>query len=261
MEAANNGCSGVALITNAGTDLGASVAKHLIQAGCTRIVLAHGSIAPIKEIRDKLPSKITVELMEYDPTSLESIEKVIKSTVSKFGHLKHCINILTLLQAPSKPTAEASVEDFKSGMTSSARQIWLACKAEITQLVSQHEASTGQPQSSAIVNVVPYGNIGIHSGHGLQAVNSYSCVGITKSLAWDHRKQGIRVNVVAPAATDSKEDRGVASVETLKQVNPLERLIEVDEVASTVCFLVGDGGKGINGVVLPVDSGWNLVHG
>lgn len=235
--------------------------KQLVQAGCTRILLAHSSLPPITQIRDGLPNTITVELAQYDPTSLDGTEKVIKAAVAKFGQVNHCVNVLTLLSTPAKPTGEASAEDFKSGFDSAARHIWLACKAEITQLVAQHEASSGEMQNDAIVNVVPYGNIGTHSEHGLQAVNGYSCVGITKSLAWDHRNQGIRVNVVAPAATNSKEDRSVACVDVLKGVNPLQRLIEIEEVASTIAFLVGDGGKGINGVVLPVDSGWHLVHG
>jgi len=85
----------------------------------------------------------------------------------------------------------------------------------------------------------------------------------TKTLAMDHARQGIRANCVCPGVTDTpffrrhldtaKDPKKFLSVR--EQRNPLGRLLNPDEIATTIAFLVSDAASGITGTLIVVDAG------
>ncbi len=87
-----------------------------------------------------------------------------------------------------------------------------------------------------------------------------------RSLAVDHARQGVRVNVVAPGTTDTPAFRramGTADdpdawIAARAERNPLGRILSVDEVASVVRFLAMDESSGMTGAVVPVDAGLSV---
>ena len=87
-----------------------------------------------------------------------------------------------------------------------------------------------------------------------------------KSLAVDHARQGIRVNVVAPGTTDTPAFRRAMGTATDPDAwiaeraarNPLGRILRADEVASVAWFLSGEESSGMTGAVLPVDAGLSV---
>lgn len=137
-------------------------------------------------------------------------------------------------------------------------QLWMFCKAQISYLTSN---PTCRGSNIAIVNIIPYGNIGTHAGHPFQAISSYSAVGMTKSVAQDllypHK---IRLNAVCPGLTNSAIDKALPSAERLKRGDGVGRLIDVREIANVAVFMVRETASAIHGVVLPVDAGRCSVH-
>ena len=109
--------------------------------------------------------------------------------------------------------------------------------------------------------------IGIGSVNGLSALGdaAYSAgkaamISLTRSLAQEYGRHGIRCNIVLPgtvrtplwarrAAKDSKV------LETLRRWHPLGRIVEPEDVANAVGFLASDAASAITGVALPVDCG------
>jgi NAD(P)-dependent dehydrogenase (short-subunit alcohol dehydrogenase family) len=109
--------------------------------------------------------------------------------------------------------------------------------------------------------------VNVGSVNGLSALGdaAYSAgkagmISMTRSLAMEFGRYGIRVNIVCPATVrtpiwDARAARNPEVLEQLKRWYPLGRIVEPIEVMQAVAFLASDAASAITGVVLPVDCG------
>ena len=109
--------------------------------------------------------------------------------------------------------------------------------------------------------------VGIGSVNGLSALGdpAYSAgkaamISLTRSLAQEYGRHGVRVNIVLPGTVRTPAWRRRTSkdpkvLETLKRWYPLGRIVEPIDVARAVAFLASDAASAITGVALPVDCG------
>ena len=103
-----------------------------------------------------------------------------------------------------------------------------------------------------------YGHEGA-AGASIYVGSKHAVEGITKSVALEVAKSGIRVNAVAPGPTDTgmlTRFTGTAENKAglVRQV-PLDRLGLAEEIADGIVFIASDGAKWITGEVLNVDGG------
>jgi NAD(P)-dependent dehydrogenase (short-subunit alcohol dehydrogenase family) len=109
--------------------------------------------------------------------------------------------------------------------------------------------------------------VGIGSVNGLSALGdpAYSAgkaamISLTRSLAQEYGRHGVRANVVLPGtvrtpAWQRRASKDPKVLETLKRWYPLGRIVEPIDVARAVAFLASDAASAITGVALPVDCG------
>ncbi len=114
-----------------------------------------------------------------------------------------------------------------------------------------------QQRSGAIVNVTSLSSL-----HGVVGQTNYSAakgaiVAMTRSLAREVARSGIRVNCVAPGLVDTDMTSDLdpeVRKEMIKQI-PMRRMIRADEIAAAIAFLISDDASGITGQVLCIDGG------
>lgn len=115
-------------------------------------------------------------------------------------------------------------------------------------------------------SIVLMGSIDAHMAEqGLAAycASKGAILQLSKVLAMDHARQGVRVNCVCPGVTDtplfryhlSKADDPESVLKMRTDRNPLGRLLAPEDVAKTVNFLLSDDAAGITGALVPVDAG------
>jgi 3-oxoacyl-[acyl-carrier protein] reductase len=108
-----------------------------------------------------------------------------------------------------------------------------------------------------IVNVASIVSVTGYTGLSVYSATKSSLVGFTRSLAREVGKLGITVNAVAPGFVDTEMtgDLGVEQRERIMRRSALGCLVEVDDVAHAVEYLLSAKAKRITGTVITVDAG------
>ena len=119
-------------------------------------------------------------------------------------------------------------------------------------------------QRGAIVNLASIAALG-----GIPARNAYSAakagvVGMTRAMAMEWARQGLRVNAVAPgyvatALVAELAGKGAIDGAAIARRTPLGRMAEPAEIAQAIVFLLSPVASYITGAVLPVDGGWSAL--
>ena len=96
-----------------------------------------------------------------------------------------------------------------------------------------------------------------YSGLSVYGATKAAMIGFTRSLAREVGRAGVTVNAVAPGFVDTEMTKGMTAEhrEQVARRSALRRLVEVEDVAAAVAYLLGEGARNVTGTVLTVDAG------
>ena len=227
-----------ALVTGAGSGIGAAVARRLAAAGA-QVTLADLAVAAVDELAAELGS--SARALELDVRDEEQVERA----VTELDVLVNVAGIGSTTTAPETP-----LDAWENVFAVNARGTFLCCKHAIPGMATRG--------GGAIVNVASVAALVGLRNRAAYCASKGAVVALTRALAVDHVGDGIRVNAVCPGTVDSPwvrrlvEDSG-ESLEALRARQPLGRLGTTDEVAQAVEYLVG--AEFATGTVLVLDGG------
>jgi NAD(P)-dependent dehydrogenase (short-subunit alcohol dehydrogenase family) len=155
--------------------------------------------------------------------------------------------------------AECTDAEWDSVMATNVTAVFHICRAAIS--VMRRQFST-ERRGGAIVNIASdWALVGAHNAVAYGASKG-AVAQLTRSMAIDHARDGIRVNAVCPGDTETSmllsgrgEEGRVALLNRLGNALPLGRVGQPVDVAAAVAFLASDAASYITGVLLPVDGG------
>ena len=227
-----------ALVTGAGSGIGAAVARRLAAQGAN-VVLADLSLAAVEELAGELgPATRPLQLDVRD-------EERVAPAMADLDVLVNVAGIGSTTNAP-----ETSLEVWEDVFAVNARGTFLCCKHAIPGMAARGGGS--------IVNVASVAALVGLRNRAAYCASKGAVVALTRALAVDHVGDGIRVNAVCPGTVDSPWVRRLVeesgeSLDALRARQPLGRLGTTDEVAEAVDYLVS--AEFATGSVLVVDGG------
>jgi 3-oxoacyl-[acyl-carrier protein] reductase len=238
----------VALITGSGRNIGRATALKLAGEGAHIVVNARANEAEAeavaREVREKGVKALAVLA---DVAKKEQVDALAARALSEFGRVDILINNAAI--RPHKPFTEVTVQDWEH-----VRGVVLDGAFYLTQAVIP---SMVKNNYGRILFFTGDGAFTGGSGRAHVSAAKMGLVGFARALASEFAPQNIRANVVSPGSIDTRRDnpewyRGHAPNAA---GIPLGRQGQVDEIAATCLFLVGDDGGFITGQTIHVNGG------
>lgn len=125
------------------------------------------------------------------------------------------------------------------------------------QIVGRRLLAHGR--GGSIVTIASTDAFSAHAGRVAYCAAKHATVGLVRTLAIEWGRHGVRVNAVAPGATDTPGVRANIPPEQIENVlidrTPLGRLGEPDDMGRVAAFLLSDAAAYVSGAVVPVDGG------
>ena len=238
-----------ALVTGAGSGMGAVTAKAFAEAGAAVVLVDHHE-DKLNAVAGELTAAGARAIAIVGDVSDEALAKsAVERAVSEFGRLDMAYNNAGIL-GPMCPIVEETGDGYDEVQAVNLRGIWTFMKHELLQMKKQG--------SGAIVNCSSLGGlVGLPGRAGYHA-SKHGVIGLTKCAALDVAAEGIRVNAICPGVIDTPMGDDIdpdALKEFLKQ-QPIGRMGEPEEMAQAVLWLCSPGASFVVGVALPVDGGF-----
>jgi NAD(P)-dependent dehydrogenase (short-subunit alcohol dehydrogenase family) len=196
-----------------------------------------------------------------DVTDRDSAQRAVAAAVSRYGRIDALVNNAGISDQTA-PTLEQTVEAFDRVLAVHLRGAFLLSQAVLERMRAQAPDARGN--RGAIVNI---GSIA--SFDGIPGRNAYSAakagvLGMTRAMAVEWARSGIRVNAVAPgyvatALVKELAERGAVDADAIARRTPLGRMAQPTEIAEAIAFLADPASSYITGATLSVDGGWGVL--
>jgi NAD(P)-dependent dehydrogenase (short-subunit alcohol dehydrogenase family) len=239
----------VAIVTGASFGIGRSTALAFAQNGA-KVVVA-----------DWIENNETVDairkmggeafFVKCDVSKEEDVQMLVSKTIDTYGSLDFAVNNAGV-EGVQKLTQEYTSEEWDKLMNINLKGVWLCMKYQIPQMLKQGKGAI--VNIASIAGLVGFPNLS-HYVASKHAVN-----GLTKAVALENTKNGIRINSVCPGVIRTPMvERALSGPEVenaYKSAIPMNRFGEPEEMAETILFLCSDAASYITGQNIAADGGW-----
>ena len=240
----------VAIVTGAAGGIGRATAERLAADGAK---LACCDIAPgvadtVAAIDEAGGTAIAVSVDVRDPDSVQAAVDEATATLGPVQLLANVAGVLHFAHAHEMP-----VEDWNLLIDVNLTGPYLMSRAVIPGML---EAGKG-----AIVNVSSSAGMYGQAYNAAYCASKGGVVLLTKSLAWEYVKRGIRVNAIAPGGVDTDMTGTIEFPDGMdwklmrKNMAPENQMLEASQPAALIAYLASDEADGITGTVVPIDWG------
>lgn len=236
----------VAIVTGAGSGIGAATAKALSDRG-DQVVCADVKLDAARRTADELPDALAVEV---DVRDAKSCDRMVDETLRRFDDV-NCIVTCAGVEKHG-PGHEFSEEDFDWIMDVNLKGTWLSARSAVRAMIRAGHGGT-------VVMIGSINSVRGNPGASAYCASKGGVLMLGKTLALDWAPLGIRVNIIGPGVVATPMS-AQSLADPLKRARmmektPLGRPAPPEEIASVVAFLTSDASAFMTGAYVPVDGG------
>ena len=241
----------VVLVTGASSGIGAAIAIAFAEEGWD-VMAAGRDESRLEEVAD-ISDNIVTWAGELEAS--EDCVELIADTIDEFGQLDCLVNNAGIIIRGN--VAETSDDDWRNTMTINLDVPFWLSRAALPHLLNA---------GGSILNIASDWGLNAAVDAAAYAASKGGLVLLSKSMARDHAREGLRVNAICPGDVDTPmlageaEGSGLTLDEYMEEMNaavPSGRVADPEDVAALAVFLAGDAAAHINGTAILVDGAAN----
>lgn len=242
----------VVIVTGAGSGIGAATVRKFAAEGA-KVVLAGRTREKLESVAAQLPKeKYLVRVA--DVSDYDQVEGLVRATIDKFSRLDVMVNNAGV--ASEGRATEDSVDAWHKVISIDLDGVFHGARAALPHLIKT---------KGCIVNTASVSGLGADWNMSFYNTAKGGVVNLTRSLALDYGRDGVRINSVCPSLTrtDLTTDmfKDEALIAKFRERIALGRTAEPEDIADVIAFLASEDARFITGVNLPVDGGLSASNG
>lgn len=247
-----------ALVTGGAMGIGKSVAKILSARGANVLIVDRAEQEGLTAISEITAAGGKAEFFKANVSNIQNCSDAIDKVIELYGQLDIVSNNAGIQRYG---TVESTPEnEWDEVMNINLKSVYYICKFAIPHL---------KKTKGSIVNMTSVQAFATQRGVAAYTTSKHALIGLTRSMAIDFARDGIRVNCVAPGTVETPMliyaaalDPNPESVyENCKNMHPVGRIAQPEEVAEVVAFLASGRASFVTGSCYLVDGGLLLPIG
>jgi NAD(P)-dependent dehydrogenase (short-subunit alcohol dehydrogenase family) len=243
-----------AVVTGGGAGIGAAIARRLAEAGAA-VTLGDIAVAAAQRVAQEITGAGgSAHAVALDATEEAAVERIAAETVERHGNLDIWVNNVGIY--PRGSILEIEPEEWDRVIAVNLRSAYLGSRAAARRMVDQSSGGVIATITSDASFNASGGTNGAH-----YVASKHALAGLTKSMAVQLAKYGIRAIAVAPTLTRTpgveadRKDGEAEMLDAFASHVPAGRMAEADDVARAVAFAVSDQASFVTGSTIVVDGG------
>jgi len=242
----------VALVTGGGSGIGRAISLVFAREGA-KVAVVDMNEAGGKETVSMI-EKLNEEafFIKADVSKGKEVEAMIKKIIDKFGKLDYAANNAGI-EGDQGSIIDQTEENWDKVISIDLKGVWLCMKYELPHMLKNNYG--------AIVNTASVAGLAGFAGISPYCASKHGVVGLTRTVALEYAKTGIRINAVCPGVIktpmidrfthgDPEAEKGMMAME------PVGRLGKPEEIAEAVVWLCSDSASFVTGFPMAVDGGF-----